>query len=77
MEIKNTLTEFLMTDLDLIHDLHDIIDSEEINDTINILNSLRFQIFHTFPHFLLNYTIQKTGRLHHCPDTACPFFISE
>ena len=47
METKNTLTEFLMTDLDLIHDLHDIIDSEEINDTINILNSLRFQIFHT------------------------------
>ena len=36
METKNTLTQFLMTDLDLIHDLNDIIGSEEINDTINI-----------------------------------------
>lgn len=47
MQTKNTLTEFVMTDSDLIHDLNNIIGSEEINDTINILNSLRFQIFHT------------------------------
>ena len=47
METKNTLTQFLLSDENLIHDLNDIIGSNSINDTINILNGLKFQIYHT------------------------------
>ena len=47
METKNTLTQFLLSDENLIHDLNDIIGSNSIIDTINILDSLKFQIYHT------------------------------
>ena len=47
METKNTLTQFLLSDENLIHDLNDIIGSNSINDTITILNGLKFQIYHT------------------------------
>ena len=47
METKNTLTQFLLSDENLIHDLNDIIGSNSINDTIDILNGLKFQIYHT------------------------------
>ena len=47
MEIKNTLTQILLSDENLIHDLNDIIGSNSINDTIDILNGLKFQIYHT------------------------------
>ena len=47
METKNTLTQFLLSDENLIHDLNDIIGSNSIIDTINILDSIKFQIYHT------------------------------
>lgn len=47
MEIKNTLTQFVLADNNLIHDLNDIIGSDSINDTISIFNGLKFQIYHT------------------------------